>query len=112
MRTTVNRRTFVGRAGRTNEERVWVVVLFGVCDEVVTKHPLKSFVPSSYIDESSTNPVVVVVVWVRGKPVPAVVIINCCGCWEDVLDGAVVRRNVVCCCCCCCGLVVAAIRRI
>lgn len=102
----------VGRAGRTNEERVWVVVAFGVCDEVVTKHPLKSPEPSSYRDELSTNPVVVVV-WVRGKAVPAVVIINCCGCWEDEEDGAVVKRNVVCCCCCwCCGLVVAAIRRI
>ena len=61
LRTTVNRSTFVGRDGRTNDERVCGVV-FDVWDEVVTKHPLKSLEPSSYIDESSTNPVVVVVV--------------------------------------------------
>lgn len=99
LRTTVNRKTFVGRAGRTNEDRVCVVV-FGVCDDVVTKQPLKSPVPSSYRDESSTNPVVVVVVCVSGKAVPAVVIINCCGCCDDEADGAVVKRNVVCCDCC------------
>jgi hypothetical protein len=107
FRTTVNRRTFVGRAGRTNDERVWVVVVFDVCEEVVTKHPAKSVEPSSYIDEPSTNPVVVVV-WEIGKAVPVVVMINCCGCWKDELDGAVVRRNVV----CRWGLVVVAIRRI
>lgn len=99
LRTTVNRKTFVGRAGRTNEDRVCVVVVFGVCDDVVTKQPLKSPVPSSYRDESSTNPVVVVVC-VSGKAVPAVVIINCCGCCDDEADGAVVKRNVVCCDCC------------
>ena len=38
-----------------------LLYVFGACDEVVTKHPLKSAVPSSYIDESSTNPDVVVV---------------------------------------------------
>lgn len=81
------------------------------CDDVVTKQPLKSAVPSSYIDESSTNPVAVADCE-RGNAVPAVVIINCCGCCDDEADGAVVSRNVVCCCCCCCGLVVAAIRRI
>lgn len=34
FRTTVNRRTFVGNVGRTNEGRA--------CEEVVTKHPAKS----------------------------------------------------------------------
>lgn len=62
FRTTVNRRTLVGRADRVNEERVCVVVveLFDVCEEVVTRQPVKSVVPSSYIDESSTKPDAVV----------------------------------------------------
>ncbi len=93
FRTTVNRTTFVGKVGRTNEGRVWVV---DGRDDVVTKPPVKSLVLLSYIDESSTNPlVVVVVVWEIGKVAPAVVRINCCDCWED---GTVARRNVVCCC--------------
>lgn len=80
FRTTVNRRTLVGRVERVNEERVCVVVvpLFGVCADVVTKQLLKSPVPSSYIEESSTKPVAFVCV--SGRAVPAVVMINCCGC--------------------------------
>ena len=113
FRTTVNRSTLVGRAGRTNDDRVCVVVAFCACVAVVTRQPLKSPVPSSYMEPSSTRPevVVVVVVWVNGRAVPAVVMMNCCGGCEEAPEGAVVNRNVVC-CCCCCGLVVVAIRRI
>ena len=48
FRTTVNRRTLVGRPERTNDERV-CAELFDVGDVVVvvTRQPLKSPVPSS-----------------------------------------------------------------
>lgn len=79
FRTTVNRRTLVGRAGRTYDDRVCAAAAFAACVAVVTRHPLKSPVPSSYMDPSSTKPevVVVVVVCANGKAVPAVVMMNC-----------------------------------
>ena len=62
FRTTVKRRTLVGRADRVNEERVCVVValLLGVWEDVVNRQLVKSAVPSSYMEESSTKPVAVV----------------------------------------------------
>ncbi len=78
FRTTVNRRTLAGRVGRTNEGRVW---FSDTGDDVVTKHPVKSVVLLSYIDESLVSPTDDV--WAIGRAVPAVVIINCCDCWEE-----------------------------